>query len=366
MLFVAACFLLPTGPAYALVFYVAVLPCLAARLVCCGTVPAGRAFWAGAALIVWSGLTLLWGRDDGGRFWTMAGATMCTLAFWTAVPVGLDQPLDRRRLARVLVGLGAANALASMARYALAPDYVLPGQISRLHGWGITYHPVLGAAVFGVCLLTALHLALRDRRDRLWYLAAAWVIFLAILLMKSRGPALAVAAGALVLWVRGPMRRFAPALLAGVPLGWLAWRMGLIRTGDTGHVEVWRLTWAQIEGRLLLGYGLAADLPPALGADKSFPHDLYLSLLFYSGAVGLTLFAAWAALLTLRLVRLRRAPEGGWLAALWVNALVVGLTDFGQITKGPAPLWLVLWLPTALLLEPKFFGSFLQKRTASF
>ena len=363
ILFVAACFLLPTGPAYALVFYIAVLPCLAARLARRRTVPKSWAFWAGVALIVWSGLTLLWGRDDGARAWPMAAGAVCTLAFWFAVSLGLDQAPGRTRLARVLVGSGAANALAGVARYVLAPDDVLPGQVRRLHGWGITYHPVLGAVVFAVCLLTALDLARHDRRNRVWHLAAATVIGVAVLLTESRGPALALAAGALVLLVRGrPIGRVAPALLAVLPLGWFAWRMGLIRTGDSGHVDVWRLTWAQIQGRPWLGYGLAADLLPALGADKRFPHNLYLSVLFYSGAIGLVLFAAWAALLTIRLKRARLGPDGAWLAALWVNALIAGMTDFGQITKGPAPLWIILWLPAGLISKQEGSISFLKKR----
>jgi len=351
-LFVAACFLLPSGPAYALVFYIAVLPCLAARLVRAPSVPLDLLFWSGVALIVWSGLTLLWGRDDGGRTWPMAAASACTLAFWFAVPLGLDRAPDRTRFARVLAALGAANALASLARYAVAPDYVLPGQVKRLHGWGVTYHPVLGAAVFAVCLLTALDLALRDPRHRVRHMAAAVAIGVAVLLTESRGPQFALAAGALVLLVPGrPIRHVAPALLAVLLLGGLAWRLGLVRMGDSGHVDVWRLTWAQIQERPWLGYGLAADLPPTLGADKRFPHNLYLSLLFYSGGIGLALFVAWVVLVTIRLIL--HAPEGAWLAALWVNALLAGLTDFGQITKGPGPLWIILWLPPAMTLRQR-------------
>jgi TM2 domain-containing membrane protein YozV len=35
--------------------------------------------------------------------------------------------------------------------------------------------------------------------------------------------------------------------------------------------------------------------------------------------------------------------------ALWLNLLVAGLTDMGQITKGPGPLWLIVWLPIGLI-----------------
>jgi hypothetical protein len=343
--FVAACFVLPTGPAYALVFYVAVLPCLAARVTQV-RLPSDRAFWSGVVLIVWSGLTLLWGHDDGGRTASLALATFCTAAFWYALALSMDDEGIRHRLAVVLIVAGTANALASIVRYFVAPTYVLPGQLKRLHGWGITYHPVLGAAVFSVCLLTALHLAVRHRRHRAWHLGAAGILAGAILLTRSRGPELAAAVASFCLLAAGPARRWAAGLAVLLPFGVLAWRHG-----DSGHLDVWRLSLAEIAHRPWVGHGLAADLPNTLGADKRFPHDLYLSLLFYSGGVGLFLFMVWATQLAARVVQARREAETPWIMALCVNALIAGFTDFGQITKGPGPLWLVIWLPAALAIR---------------
>jgi hypothetical protein len=353
--FVAACFVLPTGPAYALVFYAAVLPCLAARMTQ-AHLPTDSAFLCGVALIGWSGLTLLWGRDDGGRAAAMVLATFCTLGFWLALALSLDAEGTRHRLAVMLVVTGAANALASLVRYVVAPTYALPGQLKRLHGWGITYHPVLGAAVFSVCLLTALHLAIRDRRHRAWWLAACCILAGAILLTKSRGPALAATVASVCLLAAGPAWRWAAGSLVLLPLGLFSWRHG-----DSGHVDVWRLSLDEIAKRPWIGHGMAADLPGTLGADKRFPHDLYLSLLFYGGAVGLALFIGWAALLAARLVQTRRQPETVWIMALCANALIAGLTDFGQITKGPGPLWLIVWLPAALARQEGSI-SFLKKR----
>jgi len=357
LVFVAACFVLPAGPAYALVFYVAVLPCLAARMTQAKR-PTDPAFWSGAALIAWSGMTLLWGRDDAGRSVSLALATLCTAAFWLALGLTLHDETQRHRLAVVLVIAGGANALASIVSYFVAPTYMLPGQLKRLHGWGITYHPVLGATLFSVCLLTALHLAIRHRRHRGWWLAAAIILATAILLTRSRGPELAAAVASLCLLAAGPSRRWAAGLLALVPLSLLAWRRG-----DSGHLDVWRLSLAEIAHRPWAGHGLAADLPGTLGADKRFPHDLYLSLLFYSGMVGLLLFVLLAALLAVRLVQARRQPETPWIMALCINALIAGLTDFGQITKGPGPLWLIVWLPAALEGSKQFFFEKKNQKT---
>jgi O-antigen ligase len=346
LVFVAACFLLPTGPAYAAVFYLAVVPCLGFRMARWrGEVPRDAALWLGVALIAWSGLTLCWGRDDGGRTVSFALATGSTLAFWTALRATIATPSRRERLARVLVGAATLNAVAGLARTWLDPPYQPPGDTRRLHGWGITYHPVLGAAVLSVCLLTALDMAVRDSDRRRWHLAAAAVIALAIALTKSRGPELAVTVAAIMLAAAGPARRAVPALLALPPLAWLT---GAVRIGSTGHFQIWQATWTEIKARPWAGHGLAADLPAYLGGDKRFPHDLYLSVMFYSGAVGLMLFGVWAAVLAVRLVKARGGADTPWIAALCVNALMAGISDDGQITKGPGPLWLILWLPAAM------------------
>ncbi len=344
--FIGACFLLPTAPAYALVFYVMVLPCVAFRLVASrAVVSRDLALWLGVALILWSALTLCWGRDDGGRTASFAIATGSTLAFWVALHACAATPSRRVWLARVLVIVGTINALLGLVRMGLAPPYQPPGDTRRLHGWGISYHPVLGAAVLSVCLLTALDQAMRDSGRRRWHLAASCVIALAIILTKSRGPQLAVTAAILLLVVLGPVRRWAPLVLALPPLACVA---GIVRAGTTGHIAIWRATWREIQARPAFGHGLAADLPASLGGDKRFPHDLYLSLLFYSGAVGLLLFGALAAVLAARLLKARGKADTPWIVALCVNALVAGITDDGQITKGPGPLWLIVWLPAAM------------------
>jgi hypothetical protein len=43
-------------------------------------------------------------------------------------------------------------------------------------------------------------------------------------------------------------------------------------------------------------------------------------------------------------------PEFPVLAALLIDALLAGLTDLGQITKGPGPMWIILWLPVMLAM----------------
>jgi O-antigen ligase len=339
-LFLVACFVLPGDAAYGFVFYIAVLPCLFFRLVTAGP-PRAAAFWAGAALIVWSGLTLLWGRDDGGRTAGFAIGAAATLAFWCAAVMCLADARNRERLATMLVLLGCASVFFGLTRSLFFPMRLLPGDlVPRLHGWGVTFHPVLGAAVLAACALTAVDAALRRPERRYLYLAAAATIAVAILCTRSRMPAAALCMATLLRVAAEPSRRRVYLVFAAILF--LAAVAFSARLGTSGHFDVWQATLAQIREHPWFGNGLAANLT-GLGADKSFPHSLYLSLLFYSGAVGLALFLLWIA-------QVLPATSSPWMLSLLVNALLAGLTDFGQITKGPGPLWLILWLPAALVV----------------
>ncbi len=306
--------------------------------------------WLAIALIVWSGLTLLWGEGDTRRTLAFALATACTLVFVSAQRAALSDVATRRRVATLLIWAGTANALWSIGRgillHTIAP---------QLLGWGVTHHPILGASVMSACMLTALIRAASEAPLR-WANTAAFAVMAAfILLTESRGPLLAASLGTLVIGLGGPWRRNTGfcimtlcVLLTREPLSWRQHQIGILADrGMHQRPEIWLRTLALIREKPLFGHGLAAnlDLPGV-----TFPHDLALGVLFYSGAVGFALFAALVIGLTRRLFGIAPLADRLWLAALWVSALVSGLTDLGQITKGPGALWLIFWLPAGLIL----------------
>jgi len=349
LVFFAAAFALPTDPAYALVFYaLVVVPALA----CLSRMPGlGRPGPALAMLlIVWSGLTVLWGHDVGHRALRFGVDSAMTLVFLLAMLAGLAEPAQRRRLMGVLIWVGAANAILSLVLGVVHP---LGGE--RLHGWGATSHPILGASVMTIPYLAALFRTLAERPARWWHLGAAVTMAVFIVFTESRGPLLAATIATMFLCAAGPWRWRALGILAAVAVAWRLLPEGvrahhaavLVARGSSHRFEIWHRTLQMIGEHKLLGNGLAAnlDLP-----GYTFPHDLYLSVLFYSGAVGFALFLALAGQVSWTLWRQRGDAAWLLLVALWMNTLLSGLTDLGQITKGPGPMWLIFWLPVGLVL----------------
>ncbi len=362
LLFFASAFVLPNQSAYALIFYLACLPPILASLTTTRpplTTPLALAL----ALILFSGATLLWGHDDGHRSFRFAWDSFNTLCFVLGMALAFRDPALRRRLATLLTWLGGLNA-----GFAILVGAFHHGAGPRLHGWGATSHPILGASVMTVAYLTALWRGLAGPGHRLASLGAAAVMAGFILLTESRGPLLAASVATLFLCAAGPWRLRALSALAACAVIWLLLPASvqhhaetvIVQRGASHRFEIWRYTARIIAERPLFGHGLADNLhldvfdPQGRGfitEHITFPHDLYLSLLFYSGAAGLLLFAALAASFAAQLWRRRDEGEFPWLGALGLNVLFAGLTDLGQVTKGPGPLWFILWVPAGLMLS---------------
>ncbi len=398
-----AAFALPSEAAYAFVFYVGVVPAVA---LCWRRMRfSAPGDWLALALIAWSGLTLLWGEGPPKRAFQFAVGAAATACFFVTLRRVLAEAKMRRLLAAFLVCAGAANA--GLVLLLGAPS-LLAGD--RILGWGITRQPILGGSVMAVCFLTALAHALNNdlysplpplrgrglgegvwkparhavqhhpltkpsapeeggvgfvlacRPDNAWLWRgfctfAAMLMAGFILAMQSRGALLGAAGGTVLLFMCGPWRWRAFAVLAALLAAWFllaplslrAHALHLaVERGTSHRSEIWAHTLELIRQKPFFGHGLAANLPPS---PTGFPHSLYLSLLFYGGMVGLLMFVGLAVGVTRRLARRPMVAEQAWLVAVWLNGLLAGITDFGQITKGPGPLWAIIWLPVALVLS---------------
>lgn len=379
LVFLASGFVLYPDPVWSLTFYLGVMPLTLYVLW------TGRGFdWRqrnvilAGLLLAWSALSLLWGENPGGhRVVKFLWDTLCTGVFFVALQIACNS--ERRMTSNIgstLIVAGAGNAVLSMI-LALHhhPLMLLVNPDWRLEGWAQTRHSILGALVMTSCYLFALHRSLHEWRYRGWYGLAAGLCLLFIALGDSRGALVAAAAGTLVLLfgLSGRAKTFviAGVVLAGAALvatailvdpellSWLGQR--LLDRGGSYRPEIWSFTLNRVAEAPILGHGLAAYL--GLSARFTFPHSLYMSALFYTGAVGLALLVTMIASITLDAWRTPDVLDRDLLLSLWLAGLCGGLTDLGQIASAPSPLWYIFWLPFALCCGALWWARNPEKRS---
>jgi O-antigen ligase len=355
--------IMPGTPSWAFIFYITAIPPILLNL-WRGWRPdfSNPAFAAMLSLWFWSAATILWNHHTNPHgkttmFWIVN-------ALWTLVLMAnflsamQQEPRTRSRAMAAMVYGGAANAIISLVLF------VIKGHLTvRLWGWGETGNPVMGAAIMDICLLLALCEGTANPRRRLPMAIAALPMILYLSLSYSRAALIALAAAMLVIFLG---RRPLLAILASLAIAVAAlvlWKFGaelfpmlwsnLASRGDDCHAELWRAAWQAIRANPVFGYGPSATLPNLTGVycpPYPSPHNLYLSLLFYSGGVGLILFVATVLLLWRHL----HAATSGFARRLWLAIglvpLIVGMTDLVQIIKGPSPMWYIVWMPMLLVL----------------
>jgi O-antigen ligase len=357
-------FVTPSTPSWAFIFYLTAIPSILLTL-WRGWRPDLRnpALAAMLALWAWSALTILWNHHTNPHgkttmYW-IVNALWTLILLLNFIYAQSQEPRTRSRVMAILVYGAAINACISLILFAIKGDFG-----ARLWGWGISGNPVMGAAIIDICLLLALHEATNNPRLRLPMAGAALPMILFLGLSYSRSALLAMAAATLVIFLG---RRPLAALLAGLGIALaalllfkfgnvifpVAWE-NLVSRGSDCHTQLWRAAWAAIRVNPIIGYGPSTTLPdigPALYCPPyPSPHNLYLSILFYSGGIGLLLFIAAVAMLGRHLF----ASTTGFTRRLWLGVglipLIVGLTDLVQIIKGPSVMWYILWLPMLLVL----------------
>ncbi|HTQ72436.1 MAG TPA: O-antigen ligase family protein [Acidocella sp.] len=357
--------LLPSNAAWALLCYILLLPAVLVR-VCQGWRPdlRDRSHAAMLALCTWSTLAILWDHNisqqgAGHGYWLLNAA--CTFGFLFCFKMADgDDPAARARAVSVLIGAGAINALVSLVMVLAHGDWS-----TRMTGWGATKNPVLGAAILDICILLALGRIAEGGRQRRYYIAALVPMVLYLGLSYSRTPLVAMACALLIIAFNS-WAVFGRVVLAGLcvvlaaGLVWWArpdwaflFMQNLLARGTDCHLTIWQTAWHMFQSSPLVGYGPSARLPilphgfcPAYPS----PHNLYLSLLLYSGLVGFLLF--WAC--ELLLWRHLRHVTTGFRARLWLAVMVVplvaGLSDLTQVIKGPSPMWYIIWVPMLLVM----------------
>lgn len=354
-LILATGLLISPVPVWALLFYLTIPAFTLYRLSTGWRLPwSDPSIVIGLALILWSIATLAWGHDPSGvnaskLLWL--GNGLSTLAFFLAWLMASDSPEARAWLEPALLIGGAGNAI-----FAIAWHFLFDSATPRMRGWGVSGQPVIGGVIMAIFFVLALDHLLRTRKALILHIAALALFAAFMLLSGSRTPILATAVATIYLLRRENWRiwfGFAAAGLGAAVLvfllvpGWIKNTVAdAASRGSDFHTVIWRAAINAIAQHPILGYGPTARLPLILpDLPYPFPHNFYLSLLFYSGAVGLVLFLGLIVSLVLR-----ASWDHSGRVALCLIPLIAGLSDLSQIIKGPSSIWYIVWVPVLLLV----------------
>lgn len=274
----------------------------------------------------------------GGNWWAGAGAGRDVLLVFALVSglvmVGRDGQ-GRSLLWKVVFVAGAIAVLVSLIVF--YSEIRLHEERFRLcwRRWP-GFDAVTTGIFTGMALMVGL--ATGESGPRWWtrcVCAALAVLGFGLAASESRGPLLAVGAGA-VWWLSGNVRSWRRLgwPLAGFAAYWVLVGQGgggLIERGSSGRFDIYQTYLSQMSGAdWLVGRGEVWMLPESvLGWRVHHPHNAYLGQLVGYGMVALLLLLA---MLAWGFLKMRRSPESAILAFGLVTLLFDGGMVFSMIS----------------------------------
>lgn len=297
----------------------------------------------------WAGLSIVWGgsvrqlKEIGYLILTVNAVAM--LAY-------LNNRLLWKTLAWVAFG-GGFLAWASIfyCYFILGNEWAF-----RAIGIGVLEHTILATHVMGVlCLLLVNLRRLLPKMIRKWY----WVIpcfgYLAFLLLsRTKGTLLAMIVCLVLSYIWKPVKRslmLAAATLAFSTLALIMFPHELLRDGFSYRPELLVQGFQQWMQHPLLGIGVDTNYLltlPASGLSYEHAHNFFMHMSIQLGVIGLFLWLALLAMVSLRGWQQRRTLHGRALCAVLCFGGIALMTDGTGPWVKPREEWFTIWLPIFL------------------
>ncbi len=249
--------------------------------------------------------------------------------------------------------------------YAVASWYGLQGHDwrERFNGLEPFYNPLVTGYFMGFFLALMMGEFIAYRQQR-WvfiaYLPIAAALIVMVLLTQSRTPLLGwfMTAVVLALVKRNQRGWVVAALTLGGAALLLLFNEALWERGLSWRPWIWSHVFERVSEAPWLGHGVGDELLiviPQNGWEFYDPHNMHLSVLYFTGVIGAALWALLLAMAFRVLWLKRHTPEGLLFFGLLVYGVVASSFDGGYLIARPRENWFTLWLPLALaarLLDP--------------
>lgn len=299
---------------------------------------------------VWSTLSILW-SDTQESMLTPIKRTLYIFCLFISFSIINKNDM----ILKVFVFAGAVIALISA--YSLYSFQITHQPDSRFIGTGALSNPLLSSHIFGsfsALLLTA-SLTTKIIKVKFIYLTLGSLLILAVVATGSRTPLLALVAtaGWLSLILKNKtsiiIMIFSSLVLACI---YLLYPEAILSRGLSYRPELWSVAIEEILSKPISGYGFDSNSEFYISSlDIAFrePHNIHLSILYFTGIIGFTLWCAMHACALWACWKNKADTLFIIASVLLVYGIAAGMTEGGGLLPRPKEHWFITWIPLAFV-----------------
>lgn len=239
---------------------------------------------------------------------------------------------------------------------------------ARMSGWGVMDNPIPLASTYAFAAIAAITTFLKGSKpkDYLLFLSFAPSILI-LLLTQSRGPLLAFSVATIIaiIFIYRNKRSaliFSLGLTVITIVSLTSLQQSRIFSSDSNHrLDIWNTALKKVRQSPMLGLGLQESKKISLYSDKhkrnllfNHPHSVYVTTILHGGLVSLfVLLAMFANGLTRNWQN-----KNFWVwRLLLLFGLIYTIFEGGRIFTSTREIWLIIWLPFAMLLTANLLAS---------
>jgi len=253
----------------------------------------------------------------------------------------------------------------SLALYNIYDLITTVGISSRIGGWGVLDNANTAAEVFGVLFLFAFMQFLKsDQKPKiLIYLLISTIIFIEMILNKSRGQQLALFVGILLVIYFSPrqnLKRLIPILLLGVvSLGFILYSTDIIETIFNRNLRfdcrtaIWQELMTTAMQSPIFGRGAGASPGYEVYCSNQtslyyHAHSVYMNTFLHTGLVGVVLGLSLTGYAVIKAFNSTNKNDVFW-GIVIIYGFIALLPNGDSLVPRPNEVWMLFWIPVAFI-----------------
>lgn len=300
----------------------------------------------------WSTLSILWSDTQESMLTPIKRSIYILCLFFSFSIINTD---NKDTILKVFISAGAVVALISV--YSLYSFQMTHQPGSRFIGTGALSNPLLSSHIFGLFSVLFLMLSLTTKiiKIKLTYLTIGLIFILTVVATGSRTPLLAlIATAAWIAFILKNKKSIIIIAFSAIVLSfiYLLYPEAILSRGLAYRPELWSLAIEKILSRPILGYGFDSNTEFYISSlDTAFreSHNMHLSILYFSGIVGFTLWCAMHIYALFECWRNKKNTLFIIASALLVYGIAAGITEGGGLLPRPKEHWFITWIPLAFV-----------------